>query len=88
MDDNLPPMPGPFTRVWRRVPMGFTDIPVFDADQMRAYAAEAVRVERERIEVAIKNELLTDDTGTEPDRAYNRAIEHCLAAIRNPRENH
>lgn len=65
MTDQLPPLPEPFsyfymdgdTGRWteyRRRPInGSEEEPLFDADQMRAYAQEAARQEREAILAAV-----------------------------------
>jgi hypothetical protein len=79
---NLPPMPEGEVKSctgdrWNEVAVEY-----FTADQMRAYAEEAVRLEREACLEAVLWERLGDAPECAEDTAYNNAIDHAAAAIR------
>lgn len=85
MDDNLPPMPEPARPGEIRV--GDRSPDYWSADQMRAYAAEAVRMERERCaKIAQEADVETYEFGgqTYDDAAGLRAT--ILSNIRNQQE--
>ena len=63
MDEQLPPLPQEFMQHWRSAP--FESMPLYTADQMRAYAAAAVAAERERCAKACEQygDKVLDDSG-------------------------
>ncbi len=53
----------------------------FNVQELIKCAVESTQLEKDRIKELIEAERLVDDTGTDEDAAYNRALDDVLAAI-------
>lgn len=95
MTDKLPELPEPVALVaqfcgeWRETVSAVAQ-PVFTAEQLRSFAEEAVRLERERILGILKSERLQAffmyDSEVNQCDAYNAALENADEAIRSRSE--
>lgn len=56
-----------------------------DLEAIRSYALAAVEAERNRCIRLVLAEHLEDPTDSDEDTAYDSAVDHCAAAIRQPK---
>lgn len=82
-DIKLPPLPEP-DFADNGDCFGHESVNGYVAEAMQAYARQAALMERERCAAICEWEALSEPQGgsQSPDAAYNLAIEHCAAAIR------
>lgn len=85
-EKNMPALPPAYRGSLSASQAGYYVPQVYSADQMHAYAKQyaeqRVREEREACARACEAEMLTESQKTEGDIAYDMAVAHCAAAIR------